>query len=322
MEVTFKVYRYNPEVDEKPHYEKYTLDMSDDGVILDALNKIKWEIDGSLSYRRSCRHGICGSCAIKLNGKNVLACKTSIKEAVEMFGTTLVIEPLSKNKEKVIKDLVNDKKDFWDKNAKVKPYLIAEIDEHPKSENLIKPALVEMIEEADYCIACGCCYYACESVRANKDFLGPQALAKTYRFTADVRDEAKKERLELVDKLGIGIWDCVKCQACIEVCPKGVDPFTKITHLHNQVFEEGVAKRNVATKHAEGFVHSIKKHGILDEGMLVLYSEGVNVVRHIPEAMAMFMKGKIKLPWQMPKSEGLEEIQKLIEISQTHELKD
>ena len=322
MKVTFKVYRFNPEKDEKPHYETYELEMKEDKVVLDALNEIKWEIDGSLSYRRSCRHGICGSCAVKLNGKNVLACKTPIKEAVEQFGDVLVIEPLTKKKEKVIKDLVVDKKDFWDKNAKIKPYLIAQIDEHPTMENLIKPEEVEKLEDADYCIACGCCYYTCESIRANEDFLGPQALAKTYRFTADKRDEAKKERLELVNELGIGIWDCVKCQACIEVCPKGVDPFTKITHLHNQAFEEGVAKRNVATKHAEGFVHSIKKHGILDEGMLVLYSEGLGVVRHLPEAFEMFKKGKIKLPWEMPKSERLDEIQKLIEISQTHELKD
>ena len=322
MKVTFKVYRFNPEKDEKPHYETYELEMKEDKVVLDALNEIKWEIDGSLSYRRSCRHGICGSCAVKLNGKNVLACKTPIKEAVEQFGDVLVIEPLTKKKEKVIKDLVVDKKDFWDKNAKIKPYLIAQIDEHPTMENLIKPEEVEKLEDADYCIACGCCYYTCESIRANEDFLGPQALAKTYRFTADKRDEAKKDRLEFVNKLGIGIWDCVKCQACIEVCPKGVDPFTKITHLHNQAFEEGVAKRNVATKHAEGFVHSIKKHGILDEGMLVLYSEGLGVVRHLPEAFEMFKKGKIKLPWEMPKSERLDEIQKLIEISQTHELKD
>ncbi len=322
MKVVLKVFRFNPENEDKPKYEKYELDLREDAVLLDALNEIKWKIDGTLSYRRSCRHGICGSCAVKLNGKNVLACKTPLKKAIEDFGEELVVEPLSNKKEKIIKDLVIDKKDFWDKNHKVKPFLIAEIDEHPKTENLIKPEEVEALEEADYCIACGCCYYACESLRENKEFLGPQALAKTYRFSADKRDNAKKERLSLVDSLGIGVWDCVKCQACIEVCPKGVDPFTKITHLHNQIFEEGIAKKNVATKHAEGFVHSIKKHGILDEGMLVLYSEGVNVIRHLPEAFSMFAKGKIKFPWNMPKSDQLEEIQKLVEISQTHELKD
>ncbi|WP_024790421.1 succinate dehydrogenase/fumarate reductase iron-sulfur subunit [Lebetimonas sp. JH292] len=321
MEITLKVYRFNPKKDDKPHFDKYKLELREDAVLLDALNEIKWKFDGSLSYRRSCRHGICGSCAVKLNGKNVLACKTPLKEAIEDFGEVLIVEPLSKNREKIIKDLVIDKKDFWDKNKKVKPYLIANIDEHPEKENLVKPEEVEALENADYCIACGCCFYACESIRANKDFLGPQALAKTYRFSADGRDEAKKERLEFVDKLGIGVWDCVKCQACIEVCPKGVDPFTKITHLHNQIFEEGVAKKNVAAKHAEGFVHSIKKHGILDEGMLVLYSEGINVARHLPEAMEMLKKGKIKFPWNMPKSEGVEEIKKLVEISQTHELK-
>jgi succinate dehydrogenase / fumarate reductase iron-sulfur subunit len=321
MKVALKVYRYNPEKDDKPHYEKYELELRDDAVVLDALNEIKWSFDGSLSYRRSCRHGICGSCAVKMNGKNVLACKTPLKEAIESFGDVLIIEPLTKKKEKVIKDLVVDKKDFWDKNKKVKPFLIANIDEHPQKENLIKPEKVEELEEADYCISCGCCYSACESVRANNDFLGPQALAKTYRFTADIRDNAKKERLDFINKLGIGVWDCVKCQACIEVCPKGVDPFTKITHLHNQIFEENIAKKNVATKHSEGFVHSIKKHGILDEGMLVLYSEGVNVVRHLPEAIEMMKKGKITFPWNMPKSEGIEEIKKLIEISQTNDLK-
>ena len=308
MKVKLKIYRHTSE---KEGFESYELEVGEDAVILDLLNKIKWEIDGTLSYRRSCRHGICGSCAVKLNKKNVLACKTSVKEVVQQFGE-LVIEPVSKN---VIKDLVVDKKDFWEKHNKVKPYLITQIDEHPQKENLIPPKLLELIEDADYCIACGCCFYACEALEVNKDFLGPQALAKTYRFVADVRDEAKEERLEMVDRLGIGIWDCIKCQECIEVCPKGVDPFTKITHLHNEVFKEGIAKDNVASRHAKGFLNSIYKHGLLDEGMLVLYSEGVKVVRHLPEAIEMLKKGKVKLPWQMPKSEKLEEIQKLIDIT-------
>ena len=320
MLVSFKIYRFEPEKELQERYDIYELEVSDDEVILDILNKIKWTKDGSLSYRRSCRHGICGSCAVKLNGKSILACKTSIKKAVEEFGNVLVIEPLDKSR--VIKDLIIDKSDFWNKFSKIKPYLIDEIDENPKSENIIPPKIAEMIENADYCISCGCCFYACESYRVNKSFLGPQALAKTYRFTADVRDKAKKERLEIVNELGSGVWDCVKCQECSEVCPKDVDPFAKITHLHNQIFDEGVAKKNVATKHAEGFVHSIKKHGILDKGMLVLYSEGIKVLRYLPKAVVMFKKGKIKLPWQMPQSKGLHEIQKLIEISQTDKLKD
>ncbi|EDM24277.1 succinate dehydrogenase iron-sulfur subunit [Caminibacter mediatlanticus TB-2] len=321
MKIRVKVLRFNKEVDSKPYYKTYELEVDESAVVLDVLDKIKWKFDGSLTYRRSCRHGICGSCGIKVNKKNVLACKTRVKDMVEKFGPTLLIEPLSLKVPQIIKDLVIDKRDFWEDEKRIKPYLIAAIDEHPKMEHLVTPKEVEKLEEAENCIACGCCYYECESKSENRDFIGPMALAKAYKFVADVRDRAKKERLEIVDELGSGVWDCVKCQACIEVCPKDVDPFTKITHLHNEIFEEGVAKKNVATKHAEGFVHSIKKHGILDEGMLVLYSEGVNVVRHMPEAIAMFKKGKIKLPWQMPKSEGLEEIQKLIEISQTHELK-
>jgi len=311
MKIKIKIFRYSPDI-KNPYYDGYEFDAREDMVILDVLNEIKKQ-DGTLSYRRSCRHGICGSCAVKLNSKPVLACKTSIKEAVEEFGNELVIEPL--DKKKVIKDLVIKKTDFWKKHEKVKPFLAAPIDEHPKMENLVKPEEVEKLENAEACISCGCCYYACESERANEKFLGPHALNKVYRFCADIRDRGKKERLEIVNELGQGIWDCVKCQSCVEVCPKGINPFDKITHLHNMSFEENVAENNVATRHAKGFLYSIKKHGILDEGMLVLYSEGVFALKHLKEAAAMFKKGKIKLPWEMPKSNRLEEIQKLIEIS-------
>ena len=118
MKVKLKVYRFNPQKDEKPHFEDYELELRDDAVLLDALNEIKWRFDGSLSYRRSCRHGICGSCAVKLNGKNVLACKTPLKDAIKNFGEELIIEPLTKNKEKIVKDLVVEKKIFGKKIIK------------------------------------------------------------------------------------------------------------------------------------------------------------------------------------------------------------
>ncbi len=284
-------------------------------VVLDVLNRIKWEHDGSFTYRRSCRHGICGSCAVKVNGRSTLACKERMVDMIELFGSELTIEPVSKKR--VIKDMVVDKADFWQKYAKVKPWLEAEIDEHPVMENIIPPKEAEKLEEADYCIQCGCCYYACPVIEVNEEYLGPAAFVKAYRFTADVRDSAKKERLEIVDTMGEGVWDCVKCLECTEACPKELDPFGKITKLHNQIFEENVAKNNVATRHAVGFKKSIEKHGILDEGHLVAYSEGLGVVKHIPEALAMFKKGKIVMPWNMPKSKNLDEIKKLVKISST-----
>ena len=234
---------------------------------------------------------------------------------IELFGNELTLEPVSKKR--AIKDMVVDKADFWKKYETVKPWLEAEIDEHPEMENIIPPEEAEKLEEADYCIQCGCCYYACPVVEVNEEYLGPAAFEKAYRFTADVRDHAKKERLEIVDILGQGVWDCVKCFECAEACPKHIDPIGKITKLHNQIFEEGVAKSNVATRHAVGFKKSIQKHGILDEGHLVAYSEGFGVLKHVPEALEMFKKGKIVMPWNMPKSKNLDEIKKLVEISST-----
>ncbi len=314
--VMFKVFRFNAETDYLPVYKMYEMMVESHEVVLDILNRIKWEVDGSLSYRRSCRHGICGSCAVKVNQKGVLSCKQNLFELIELFGDELIIEP--QNIKRAIKDLIIDKADFWSKYDAVEPYLIAEIEECPTSENIVSAHSAEKIDEADYCIQCGSCYYACPAALYNENFLGPAALAKTYRFTSDERDSAKASRLTAVNEIGKGVWDCVKCFECAQVCPKGVNPIGKITRLHNQIFAENIAGSNVATRHAVGFVHSIEKHGFLDEGELVRYSEGnIGVMKHLPEAFDMLMHGKIVLPWDMPKSENLDEIKKLVDSSST-----
>jgi succinate dehydrogenase / fumarate reductase iron-sulfur subunit len=319
--ITFKVFRFNGETDYLPHYKEYTLDVSSDELILDVLNRIKWEKDGSFSYRRSCRHGICGACAVKVNDKSIIACKTNVHDIHDIFDNgVLIIDP--SNKRKALKDLIIDKSDFWEKYDAVKPYLIAEIaeDEKFEKENLIIPEVADLVDEADHCIQCGVCYYACPAVEANPDYLGPAQFAKAYRFNFDVRDEAKRERLSIVNELGTGIWDCVKCYECAEACPKDVNPIAKITKLHTQTFQETMAENNVATRHAVGFKHSIIKHGILDEGELVRYSEGnLGVLKHLGEAMHMFKKGKIVMPWNMPKSKNLDEIKTLVENCSTAE---
>ena len=318
--MTFKVFRFNSETDYLPVYMNYTLDVQPGEVMLDILNRIKWELDGSFSYRRSCRHGICGSCAIKVNGKATLACKDRVSDLVDIFGEDLVIEP--QDEKRAIKDLVIDKGDFWKKYDTVQPFLKAIIDESPQKENLVSPEQAEEIDEADYCIQCGNCYYSCPAVDANPDYLGPAALALTYRFNADVRDEGKRDRLDTVNKIGSGIWDCVKCFECAEACPKELDPIGKITKLHQQTFQEGLAENNVAVRHAVGFKPAIKKHGLLDEGELVRYSEGnIGVLKHVPVAIKMFRKGKIVMPWNMPKSKNLDEIQKLVDIASTVKFK-
>jgi len=323
--VTIKAFRFNAETDYLPYYKNYEMKVGEDDLILDLLNRIKWEHDGSFSYRRSCRHGICGACAIKVNGKPVLACKQNAMDLLELFNDELVFEPQSQKR--AVKDMIIDKKDFWDKHAAVKPFVEATIDANPTHETHMSIAQVANVLDADYCIQCGSCHYACPALEVNEDYLGPAALTAAYRFTVDPRDEAGTERLEMTAQAGIGVWDCVKCMECAEACPKEINPIEKITKLHNLQFEQKVARSNVATRHAEGFVRSIKKHGILDEADIVVYSEGyLGMYKHIGTAIKMLKAGKIHfsdaLPFidNVPKAKNLSEIQKLIEISQTNKL--
>ena len=320
--ITFKVFRFNAETDYLPHYKTYTMEVSKDELVLDILNRIKWEQDGSFSYRRSCRHGICGACAVKVNNKSIIACKENVFSLHDIFDNgELTIDPSDKSKS--LKDLIIDKSDFWEKYNSVKPYLVPIEDENItpeerkekfEKENLITPEVADRINEADTCIQCGVCYYACPVLEVNPDYLGPAALTKAFRFNADVRDDAKIERLKIVNQLGSGIWDCVKCFECAEACPKDINPIDKITKLHTQSFRENVAENNVATRHAVGFKHSINKHGILDEGELVRYSEGtLGVFKHLGEALDMYKKDKIVMPWNMPKSKNLDEIKTIID---------
>lgn len=312
--IRFKVFRFNRDCDYLSFYSTYDISVGSHELVLDVLNKIKWEKDGSLSYRRSCRHGICGACAIKVNNKAVIACKENVFDLVEIFGNELVIDPVDETK--AIKDLIVDKKEFWEKYESAQPYLIDEIDESPSLENLVIPEVSEKIDEADHCIQCGVCYYSCPAVEVNDEYRGPASLAMSFRFVEDVRDTEKISRLKNVNKLGSGIWDCVKCYECAEACPKGVNPIEKITKLHNETFKERVHEKNVATRHAFVFKKSIRDHGLLDEAENVRYSEGnLGALKHIGTALQMARVGKLPLPFMVKKSENLDEIRKLIEIS-------
>lgn len=316
-QITFKVFRFNSETDYLPTYIDYDVDVTHENVILDILTHIKNEMDGSLSYRRSCRHGICGICSVKVNGKAILACKENVLQLTETYGTTLTIEPLSIKR--AMKDLIIDKEDFWVKHDQVKPYLISDVEEHPEHEHIVTPAEAELLNEADYCIQCGACHYSCPALEINEQFIGPAAFAKAYRFEADVRDDAHVERLDVINAPEQGVWDCVKCMECAEVCPKDVNPIEKITKLHNMVFQEGQALNNIATRHAVYFKDSIAKHGQLNEAGLVIYSEkGYGMYKHLKVGMQMIAKGKAHInPYKVPKSDKMDEIAKLVKISST-----
>jgi len=323
--VTLKTFRFNAETDYLPYYKHYEMEVGKDELILDLLNRIKWEHDGSFSYRRSCRHGICGACAIKVNGKATLACKQNALELIELFGDELVIEPSSKKR--AIKDMIIDKSDFWAKHETIKPYVVADIDPHPEHETKQSIEEFNNFLDSDLCIQCGACHYSCPALEVNDAFLGPAALNAAYRFTVDTRDEAGDERLAITAQMGSGVWDCVKCFECAEACPKDINPIEKIGKLHNLQFVRGVAESNVATRHAEGFLRSMKKTGFLDEADIVLYSEGyLGMYKHLGTAMKMMKSGKIHwhsgIPFinSIPKIKNLDEVQKLIEIAQTNKL--
>jgi len=313
--VTIKAFRFNAETDYLPSYKSYTMEVGKDELILDLMNRIKWEHDGSFSYRRSCRHGICGACAIKVNGKATLACKQNAIELLDLFDNEITLEPSSTKR--AVKDMIIDKSDFWEKHATVKPYVVADVEPRPTHETKQSIAEFNNFLDSDLCIQCGACHYSCPALEVNDAFLGPAALNAAYRFTVDTRDEAGDERLAITAESGSGVWDCVKCFECAEACPKEINPIEKITKLHQMAFQEGVAENNVAVRHAVGFKKSIEKRGVLDEGGLVLYSEGPAVVKHIPVAFKMFTKGKIALPWNIPTSENMDEIKKLVKSSST-----
>ncbi len=227
----FKIFRFNPDEDQKPYYKTYQVELKEGMTILDVLNEIKWNQDGSLSFRRSCRHGICGSCAMTINGVNRLACETQVKAMGE---GTIEIEPLRHFP--VIKDLAVDMDDFYKQNKAVKPYFIAGTPPHDK-ERYQSIEDRKKIDGSYECIFCGACTSSCPSYWANTDYLGPSALLKAYRFIFDSRDEGLKERLPILNS-HFGLWRCHTIFNCYEACPKSLNPAWAIGELKKIVMKE------------------------------------------------------------------------------------
>jgi succinate dehydrogenase / fumarate reductase iron-sulfur subunit len=227
---TFRIFRFDPEKDKEPRYREYQVECPKGSTVLDALNEIKWRQDGTLSYRRSCRHGICGSCAMTINGKNNLACESQ----VETLKGVIWVEPLRSFP--IIKDLIVDMEPFYERLKAVKPYFIAGTPPTDK-ERLQSPEQRKLLDGSYECILCGCCTSSCPSYWADKDFLGPAALLKAYRFVFDSRDEGTQERLVILDNKH-GLWRCHTIFNCAEACPKGLNPTWAIGKLKQKVIRE------------------------------------------------------------------------------------
>ncbi len=219
MDLNVKIKRYNPEQDEGPHWETYTVPAEPLDSALAVLMYIKWHIDGTLTFRKSCAHGICGSDAMQINGENKLACSVLIKDLVKGDGDTITFAPMPGSP--VIKDLVIDQTRFFEKYRAVLPWLINDAPP-PEHERIQSPEEFDLIEDATKCIMCGACTHSCPSTWAAPDYLGPAALLKAYRYTLDSRDQGANERIGVVDSRD-GLWKCYTIFNCVEACPKDID---------------------------------------------------------------------------------------------------
>jgi succinate dehydrogenase iron-sulfur subunit len=221
--VVLKVARYRPELDTAPTFSEYEIPYRDDMVVLDALNAIKDDVDGSLTYRWSCRMGVCGSCGMMVNGEPRLTCAVFLRD---FLPKPVVVEPLRYFP--VIRDLVVDISSFLEKLKEVKPWIIRE-EEQPLSEGeyLQTPDQVEAYKQFSMCINCMLCYAACPVFGLDDDFIGPAAIALAHRYNLDSRDQGRDERRAI---LGVhwGAWDCTFVGECSVACPKHVDPAVAI----------------------------------------------------------------------------------------------
>ena len=215
MQVTLKIQRFNPEVDEKPHWQEYTVEVEPTDRLLDALHQVKWFQDGTLSFRRSCAHGVCGSDALTINSVNRLACKVLMAD----LGSRVTVEPLRGFP--IIKDLIVDMEPFFDKYRSVKPYLI-NYEPPPPVERYQTQEDRARIDDTTRCILCGACTSSCPSFWGNPEYVGPAAIVQAHRFIFDSRDHGANERLEILNDRN-GVWRCRTIFNCVGACPREID---------------------------------------------------------------------------------------------------
>jgi len=232
MDVTLRIKRYNPETDVKPKFVEYTVDVEPTDRVLDALNEVKWQQDGTLTYRRSCAHGVCGSDAMRINGRNRLACKILMRE----LGKKITIEPLIGFT--IVKDLVVDMDQFFANYKAVKPYLIAD-DAPGAGERRQSPAERERYDDTTKCILCAACTTACPITWTNERFVGPAAIVNAHRFIFDSRDQGADERLRILNT-GSGVWRCRTIFNCTDACPRGIEVTKAIEEVKRALLYEPV----------------------------------------------------------------------------------
>jgi succinate dehydrogenase / fumarate reductase iron-sulfur subunit len=294
MEVKLRVKRFDPEGLGADGYQDYTVDMPENATVLDTLIEVREYQDGTLSLRCSCRSAICGSCAMRINGRARLACKTQVS-LVAGEAEYITVEPAGNLPP--IKDLVVDMAPFWDKVRAVKPWLQPS-GPVPEREYIVPNEAMAALGEVMNCIMCGACVSDCTVLEVDKSFLGPAALAKAWRFVGDPRDAQEMSRLREYSEPS-GIWDCTRCNMCVNVCPKDVKPMDQIMRLRGQAVHDDI-KNNQGSRHTMAFMEIVGNNGRLDEFRLPVYTEGkfnfIGQLSYLPSAPRMILSGKMPSP--------------------------
>lgn len=340
MQILLKVLRQRP--DSLPYEQVYALDVEPGTTILDCLNRIKWEQDGTLAFRKNCRNTICGSCAVRINGRSALACKenvaselarlTSIQNALqpgvnghhkaaEASLPTITVAPMGNMP--VVKDLVVDMKSFWDNLEAVDPYVSTQGRHIPEREFLQTPEERDRLNQTGNCILCGACYSECNARETNPSFVGPHALAKAYRMVADSRDSQTDHRLEEYGTGTQGVWGCTRCYYCNSVCPMEVAPMDQIGRIKQSILFRQNDQANRSVRHRKVLIDLVKRGGWVDERLFGLRVVS-NSLRDLPGLMSLAPLGlrmiaRRKFPLSFEPSAGTPQVRSLIEAVQRSE---
>jgi len=322
MKVRLNVKRTDPESGSQ-RYDKYELEAPESTTLLDALIQIREYHDGTLGLRCSCRSAICGSCAMRVDGRARLACRAKVIALTRGDEShELNVEPMGNMP--VIKDLIVDQELFFSKVRQVDPYIQPSAPPPEGEEYRVPNESMLDLTHVMNCIMCGACVSDCTVLEVDKNFIAPAALAKAYRVTADPRDDKTHERLRELSEYS-GIWDCTRCNMCVEVCPKGVAPMNRILQLREMAIEAGITN-NAGARHTNIFTKSVIDGGRLNEVWMVPGSVGMfNIPRMTTEtigALRMLRVGKIPLNQAIPpgmpgshKIKGMDRVRNLVRKS-------
>ena len=303
-------------------YSQYVIDAPENVTLLDALINVREYEDGTLALRCSCRSAICGSCSMRVDGRARLACRAKVIALTRGDEEhEITVEPMGNMP--VIKDLVVDMESFWKKVRQVDPF-IQPAGPPPEDEYRVPNESMIDLTHTMNCIMCGACVSDCTVLEVDKNFIAPAALAKAYRVVADPRDDQAQERLEKLSEYS-GIWDCTRCNMCVEVCPKGVAPMNRILQLREMAIEHKI-KGNAGARHTDIFTRSIKDGGRLNEVWMVPGSVGMfnipRMTKELPGALKMLRAGKLPLDQVIPpgmpgshKIKGMDRVRNLIRKS-------